>query len=252
MKALITGASSGIGRDIARYLSSLGYEIYAVARREERLNELKAELKTPVHPITADVSNYDECIKLYESLKGENIDILVNNAGFGAFGRFSQIPLETEIQMINTNITALHILTKLFLRDFKEKNKGYILNVASSAGFMMGPLLATYYASKAYVLRLSQAISRELEQEGSRVKISVLCPGPVNTEFDSVANVRFSLRGLSSEYVAKYAVKMLFKGKTVIIPGFKMKAAVVLSKLVPDNLLSAITYHCQHKKEKSI
>lgn len=252
MKALITGASSGIGRDIARYLSSLGYEIYAVARREERLNELKAELKTPVHPITADVSNYDECIKLYESLKGENIDILVNNAGFGAFGRFSQIPLETEIQMINTNITALHILTKLFLRDFKEKNKGYILNVASSAGFMMGPLLATYYASKAYVLRLSQAISRELENEGSRVKISVLCPGPVNTEFDSVANVRFSLRGLSSEYVAKYAVKKLFKGKTVIIPGFKMKAAVVLSKLVPDNLLSAITYHCQHKKEKSM
>ena len=252
MKALITGASSGIGRDIARYLSSLGYEIYAVARREERLNELKAELKTPVHPITADVSNYDECIKLYESLKGENIDILVNNAGFGAFGRFSQIPLETEIQMINTNITALHILTKLFLRDFKEKNKGYILNVASSAGFMMGPLLATYYASKAYVLRLSQAISRELEKEDSRVKISVLCPGPVNTEFDSVANVRFSLRGLSSEYVAKYAVKKLFKGKTVIIPGFKMKAAVVLSKLVPDNLLSAITYHCQHKKEKSM
>ena len=238
MKALITGASSGIGRDIARYLSSLGYEIYAVARREERLNELKAELKTPVHPITADVSNYD--------------DILVNNAGFGAFGRFSQIPLETEIQMINTNITALHILTKLFLRGFKEKNKGYILNVASSAGFMMGPLLATYYASKAYVLRLSQAISRELEKEGSRVKISVLCPGPVNTEFDSVANVRFSLRGLSSEYVAKYAVKKLFKGKTVIIPGFKMKAAVVLSKLVPDNLLSAITYHCQHKKEKSM
>lgn len=252
MKALITGASSGIGRDIARYLSSLGYEIYAVARREERLNELKAELKTPVHPITADVSNYDECIKLYESLKGENIDILVNNAGFGAFGRFSQIPLETEIQMINTNITALHILTKLFLGDFKEKNKGYILNVASSAGFMMGPLLATYYASKAYVLRLSQAISRELEKEGSRVKISVLCPGPVNTEFDSVANVRFSLRGLSSEYVAKYAVKKLFKGKTVIIPGFKMKAAVALSKLVPDNLLSAITYHCQHKKEKSM
>lgn len=249
MKALVTGASSGIGRDIARYLSSLGYDIYAVARRADRLNELKKELGKNVFPIEADLSKVENCIQLYDELKYENIDILVNSAGFGAFGSFSRIPLEREIEMINTNIIALHTLTKLFLRDFRERNKGYILNVSSSAGFMMGPLFAAYYASKAYVLRLSQAISRELKAEGSDVQMSVLCPGPVRTEFDDIANVSFSLKGLSSEYVAKYAVDKLFKGKTVIIPGIKMKLSVALSRLVPDNLLSVITYQCQHKKE---
>lgn len=249
MKALVTGASSGIGRDIARQLHAAGHEIYAVARRSDKLEELKNELKTNIHTITADLGNHDECISLYESLKGENIDILVNNAGFGTFGRFCEIPKEKELEMININIVAFHTLTKLFLNDFREKNKGYILNVASSAGFMIGPLLATYYATKAYVLRLSEAISCELKKEGSKVKISVLCPGPVKTEFDKVANVRFSLKGLTSDYVAKYAVKRMFKGKTVIIPGFKMKTAIFFSRFIPEKLLANITYHCQHKKE---
>lgn len=249
MKALVTGASSGIGRDIARVLSSLGYEIYAAARRTDRLEELKKELKTPVHVISCDLSEKENCIKLYNDLKGENIDVLVNNAGFGIFGEFSKIPLEKELDMLATNVTALHILTKLFLCDFKERGKGYILNVGSSAGFTVGPLLSSYYASKAYVLRLTQAVYRELKKENSPVHISVLCPGPVRTEFDEVANVKFSLKGLNSMDVAKYAVKKMFENKCVIIPGFAIKASVAATKLLPDNFVSKITYHIQHKKQ---
>ena len=249
MIAVVTGASSGIGRDIACELSSMGYDIYAVARREDKLNELKEELKTNVYPVVADLSKTDECYKLYELLKDKNVGVLVNNAGFGAFGKFMEIPLEREIEMINTNIVSVHILTKLFLKDFKEKNKGYILNVASSAGFMMGPLLAAYYASKAYVLRLTEAVSRELKEEKSSVQISVLCPGPVKTEFDSVANVKFSIKGLESKYVAKYAVDKMFKKKMLIVPGFVMKLSLLSSRFIPDVLLSKITYKIQKKKD---
>ena len=248
MIAVVTGASSGIGRDIARNLSQMGYDIYAVARREDKLLELKNELKTNVYPYVADLSKPEECKKLYEDLKDKDIDVLVNNAGFGAFGEFSEIPLERETEMINTNIVSVHILTKLFLNDFKAKDKGYILNVASSAGFMMGPLLATYYATKAYVLRLTEAIYRELKEEKSNVHVCTLCPGPVKTEFDSVANVSFSISGLESDYVAKYAIKKMFKRKMLIVPGFVMKMSLLFSRFVPDKLLSKITYNIQKKK----
>lgn len=251
VKALVTGASSGIGRDIACELSKMGYDIYAVARRENKLLELKESLKTNIYPIVADLSNRQECIALYDKLKNEDIEIVVNNAGFGAFGDFLNIPLEREIEMIDTNIVSLHILTKLFLKDFKKKNKGYILNVASSAGFMMGPLLATYYASKAYVLRITEAIYRELKETHSAVHVCALCPGPVKTEFDDVANVKFSIKGLESSYVAKYAVKKMFKRKMLIIPGFIMKLSLFFSRLVPDSLLSKITYSVQRKKDSN-
>lgn len=251
MIALVTGASSGIGKDIARTLSKMGYDIYAVARREDKLNELKNELETKVYPYVADLSKSEECKRLYEDLKDKDIDVLVNNAGFGAFGEFMSIPLERELEMINTNIVSLHILTKLFLKDFKFKNKGYILNVASSAGFMMGPLLATYYASKAYVLRLTEAIHRELKQAKSDVHVCVLCPGPVKTEFDSVANVKFSMSGLESDYVAKYAVKKMFQRKMLIVPGLTMKMSLLFSRFVPDALLSKITYNIQKKKDSN-
>lgn len=249
MKALITGASSGIGRDMAVMLGNMGYDIYAVARRAERLEELKKEIKSDVHPICADLSREEECYRLYETVKDEGIDIFINNAGFGAFGKFCDIPLEREIDMINLNVKSMHILFKLFLNDFLKNNHGYIMNVASSAGFMMGPLLATYYATKSYVLRLTQAVAKEIKKDGKNVCVSALCPGPVNTEFDSVANVRFSLKGLSSKYVAKYAINKMFAGKTVIIPGTKMKLAIGFSHIVPDGILSEITYRCQHKKE---
>lgn len=248
MKALVTGASSGIGRDIARYLSSLGYDIIAVAQRENRLIELKNELKTNVQVIPMDLSNKDNCIKLHEMVKDQNIDLLVNNAGFGVFGTFNETDLEKEIKLINTNITALHILTKLFLKDMEERNSGRILNVSSIASFVPGPLMAAYYSSKAYVLRLSQAIHKELKKKKSNVHISVLCPGPVATEFNDVAGVHFSLKPLSSEYVAKYAIDKTLKNKLIIVPGFMNKVARILIKLAPSKLVMEIVYKNQTRK----
>lgn len=163
MKALVTGASSGIGRDIARVLSKKGYDIIAVARDGNKLNELKNELETKVEIIALDLEDADSCKELYKVVKNKNIDVLINNAGFGEFGEFTTTNLDKEISMINTNITATHILTKLFLQDMVKKDKGYILNVSSISGFMPGPLMATYYSTKSYVLRLTQSIYTELK-----------------------------------------------------------------------------------------
>jgi len=248
VKALITGASSGIGRDIAVYLSKMGYDIYVVARRGALLEELKNSLSGNVRCICADLSREDECYRVYDELKNENIDFLINNAGFGVYGEFSKTDLKNELRLIDVNIKAVHILTKLFICDFIKKDYGYILNVASSAGFMMGPLFSSYYASKAYVLRLTQAISRELAEMNSGVKISVLCPGPVKTEFDEIAGVKSSLSGLNSYKVAKLAVDKTLKGKKLIIPGLTMKLSVFFSRFISQNILSKITFICQNKK----
>ena len=248
MRALVTGASSGIGRDMARYLSKLGYDLIIVAQREERLIELKEELKTNVQVISMDLSIKENCINLYKSIKNQEIDLLINNAGFGEFGTFNETDLEKEIKLINTNITAVHILTKLFLKDMKKVNKGRILNVASVAGFAPGPLMAAYYSSKAYVLRLSQAIYTELKKDKSNVHISVLCPGPIATEFNDVAGVKFTLKPLSSEYVAKYAVDKMLAGKEVIVPGFTIKALKCINKILPSNLMLEGRYHMQKHK----
>lgn len=252
MKALVTGASSGIGRDIARYLSKLGYDIIAVAQREERLIALKAELKTQVEVIPMDLSKKENCLELYEKVKEQNIDLLINNAGFGLFGEFTETDLEKEVNLINTNITAVHVLTKLFLEDMEKRDSGRILNVSSIASFAPGPLMAAYYASKAYVLRFSQAIYKELKKKKSNVHISILCPGPVATEFNDVAGVHFSLKPLSSEYVAKYAIDKTLNDKLIIIPGFMNKIIRILSKLAPSKLAMEIVYHNQTKKKENI
>lgn len=250
MKALITGASSGIGKDIACILGNLGYDLIVVARRKNILNELKKEVKTNVLVIPLDLSEEDNLETLWNTVKDEDIDILVNNAGFGLFGEFDKTDLDTEFKMIDVNIKAVHYLTKKFLIKFKEKNSGHILNVASSAGFMAGPKLTTYYATKNYVLRLTEAIYEELKVDKSNVKISCLCPGPVDTEFNKVAHGEFHTSSLSSEYVAKYAVKEMFKNKLYIIPSFKMKAAVFLTRLAPRKILLKITYKIQDRKSR--
>ncbi len=248
MKALITGASSGIGRDIARELSKKGYELVIVARNIEKLNSLKEELKTKVEIESMDISVVDNCKKLFERHK--DIDILINNAGFGDCGEFTKTNLEKEIKMINTNIIAYHVLTKLYLQKMREKNKGIILNVASIAGFMPGPLMATYYSTKAYIVRLSEAIREELRREKSKVQVSILCPGPVDTNFNKVADVEFALKGLSSEYVAKYTIKKMFKGKFYIVPGIKIKLAKFATKIVSNNIVAMCIYNIQKRKIK--
>lgn len=248
MKALITGASSGIGRDMAKYLSSLGYDLIIVARRTELLEKLKAEVNTNVEVVTLDISKEENCHKLFEEHK--DIDILINNAGFGLFGHFVDTELEKELNMIDTNIKAMHILTKLYVQEMVKRNSGKILNVASIAGFMTGPLMATYYATKNYVVSLSRAINKELRKKKSNVKISVLCPGPVKTEFNDVAGVRFAIKGLSSNYVAKYGIDKLLKNKEVILPGLSIKLAKLGNKIAPDPLAIEIAYHVQKSKNK--
>lgn len=250
MKALITGASSGIGKDISKILASKGYNLVLVARNKEQLENLAEKLKEKnkieVETIAMDLSIAENCKELHK--KVQNVDILINNAGFGDCGNFTKTDLNKEISMINTNIVAYHILMKLYLIDMKEKDSGKILNVASIAGFMPGPLMSTYYATKSYIVRLSESVREELKKEQSNVKISILCPGPVNTNFNKVANVKFHMREANSMSVAKYAIKKMEKGKFYIVPGIDIKLAKIGAKLTPAPLVSKITYMIQKRK----
>jgi len=248
MRALITGASAGLGAEFARQLSKMGYDLILVARREDRLKELSAELDTKTEIITMDLSLEENCFKLFESLENTKIDLLINNAGFGLFGNFTETDLDKEMNMIDLNIKSLHILTKLFLKKFKEADCGRILNVASSAAFLSGPLMATYYATKAYVLRLTDAISEELRRDKSKVYIGALCPGPVDTEFSAVAGVNFALAGIKADYCVRYALKKMFKGKKIIIPGVIVRTGVFFQRFLPYSILRRISFNIQRKK----
>ena len=247
MKALVTGGSSGIGRDMAIYLSKLGYNVILVSKDENKLKSVSMSIKGSSYYV-CDISSKEECIRLYNKVKSENIELLINNAGFGKFGEFNEINLEDELNMIDVNIKGIHILTKLFLNDFIKRDSGYILNVASSAAFEPGPLMATYYSTKAYVLRLTTSIYEELRRKKSNVHVSVFCPGPVRTNFNNVANVKFEIKSISSDYAAKYAIDKMFKNKLVIIPTFYMKGLVFLTRLTPTKLLARIAYNIQNKK----
>ncbi|MBO5370895.1 MAG: SDR family oxidoreductase, partial [Clostridia bacterium] len=254
MKALITGASSGLGWDMAHILSEKGYDIIAVARRQDRLEKLREELSTNVEIVVADLSDVNQCITL--ASRASEVDVFINNAGFGVFGTLCTTNLDDELKMLDTNIRAVHVLTKLVAKEFQKRNSGYILNVSSLASFFPGPLFGAYYASKSYVLRLSQSLDEELRQENSKVSISVLCPGPVQTEFGAVAKVNFgegtekmgNLIVLTSHAVAKYAIKKMFDGKQVIIPGTLMKIAAFMRHILPDKLLAKAVYAIQSKK----
>ena len=248
MKALITGASSGLGYVFAQQLSKLGYDLVLVARRKDRLKKLQKEIKTKSEIIQMDLSDEKNCIKLHNMLK-EKMDIVINNAGFGAFGNFTETNLNTELQMIDVNIKCVHILTKLFLIDFKKKSKGYILNVASSAAFQPGPLMVTYYSTKSYVFNLTQGIRGELLKEKSNIYVGCLCPGPVETEFNNVAKVKFAVKSLDADYVVKHALKRMFKKKSIIIPGFSIKLIYYFGKLLPLKLKLKVAYCIQRKKQ---
>lgn len=254
MIALVTGASSGIGRDISRELAKRNYDLIVVARNEEELKKLKQELEKEysikVDVRTMDLIDREGCKKLYSDVKEKYnyIDVLINNAGFGTCGEFINTNLEKELGMIDTNIAALHILTKLFLKDMVERDEGYIMNVSSIAGFMPGPLMATYYATKSYVLRLTQSINQELKMKKSNVKISALCPGPVKTNFQKVADVKFNVAETESSDVARIAVRKMFKGKKVIFTQFHIKLTSILAKILPDSFMAFCCYFVQRRK----
>lgn len=254
MIALVTGASSGIGRDIARSLAKHGINVIITARRRDRLTELKNELVgeygVKVMCVSADLSKEDQVFKLYDAVKKYNIDILINNAGFGVFGEFTETNLERELDMIDVNIKAFHILFKLFLRDFKKRGCGYILNTASVAGFMPGPWFSSYYSSKAYIVRMTQAVAEELRVKHAGVHVSMLCPGPVSTEFSETARVKFRTIPYSSEKLAEHAVREMFAGKLMICENGFSKALVLLGKLLPDRVLAFGARMFQSKRER--
>ncbi len=248
MKALITGATSGIGKAIAAEFSKRGISLILTGRNVNALQQLQHTLPVPVEIIALNLSENQAPFQLYEFCQGKHVDILVNNAGFGVYGRFSETALEEELELIQVNIRAVHILTKLFLQEFEKRGSGKILNVASSAGFLTGPLFSSYYASKNYVLRLSLAIAEELRRKKSRVSISVLCPGPVQTGFNDRAGVEFRVKALSPESVAREAVFGLLTGKRIIIPGMMIRAGIAVSHMIPEELLARILYHAQAAK----
>ncbi len=254
MIALVTGASSGIGRDIARSLAKHGINVIITARRRDRLIELKEELTrkygVKVMYIAADLTDENQCFRLYEQVKKYNIDILVNNAGFGVFGEFAETNLEQELDMLDVNIKAFHILFKLFLKDFIKRDCGFILNSASMAGFFPGPLFSSYYASKAYIVRMTQAVAEELHARHSNVRVSMLCPGPVATEFSERARVRFSIPPVSSEKLAETAVRNMFGGSLIITPNALQKTGIILGKLVPDRALAFAARLVQFSRER--
>ena len=246
MKALITGASSGIGLEMAKYLSSLGHEVILVAKDERKLNSVKDVMTTNAKVYCYDLSVMDNCFLLYDKVKDEKIDIVINNAGYGIFGDYEMDNIDREMNMIDLNVKCLHILTKLFVNN---KNTKYIMNVASSAGLMKGgPLMSGYYATKSYVCSYSFALYEELRRRGVDKHISVLCPGPVNTNFNKVANVKFNIKSLEAPEVAKYAIDKMFKNKLLIIPGATVRMGVFFSRFLPLKALLKITYNIQDKK----
>lgn len=250
MKALITGASSGIGKEMAIYLSELGFDLILASRNKEKLESLASKLKTKVKLVVIDLSLEKSPKDLYMICKNENIDFLINNAGFGLFGDYRDVNLNTELDMINLNVKALHVLTRMFLKDMEKRESGYILNVGSSAGLLRGgPLMSTYYATKGYVVDFTLATYEELRRNKSKVNISVLCPGPVKTNFNSVAGVSFNLSSLEAKYVARYAIDQTMKNKLVIVPGFKVRAGIFFSKFLSIKSLLKTTYNIQRRKK---
>ena len=248
MKALITGASSGIGKDMAKYLASFGYDLYVVSRNKNKLINIYKNFPVKVTIIDLDLTKKENCFKLYDKVKNEKIDILINNAGFGETGQFCNTSLNKELDMIDLNIKAYHILTKLFLNDFVKRNYGRILNIASFAAFMPGVNMACYYATKSYILNLSLAIYQELKQNNSKVKISVFCPGLIKTNFNNVAHVKFYVPSIESEYASKYAIDNMFKNKLMIIPP-NMKLNYILTKIIPVKLVLKVSKNIQKRKD---
>jgi short-subunit dehydrogenase len=254
--ALITGASNGIGLELAKIHASKGDNLVLVARNISKLNQIKTELesqyKISVHIIGKDLSLPNAPQEVYDELKHKNIviDYLINNAGFGDYGFFYETKWEKELQMINLNITALTHFTKLFLQDMVKRRSGKIMNVASTAAFQSGPTMAIYYASKAYVLSFSEAIDNEVSDKG--VTVTTLCPGPTETGFLEAAALQDSklFKGkkiAGAKEVAEYGHKAMMQGKTVAIQGFMNRVMANAVRFIPRALAVKVVRGIQAK-----
>jgi hypothetical protein len=254
--ALVTGASSGIGLDLAKRFAAEGYDVALVARSEGKLAEvakaIEAEHKVRAHVVTADLAKAGAADALVKTLgeRGIEVDVLVNNAGYACYGAFAETDLADELNMIQVNIVALTHLTKLVVRQMVARKAGRVLNVASTAAFQPGPLMAVYYATKAYVLSFSEALANELA--GSGVTVTALCPGPTKTGFQARAQMEQSklVRGkeiMTAETVARIGYAGLMKGKTVVIPGVSNKMMAQAVRFLPRKTVTKLVRNAQER-----
>ena len=253
--ALITGASGGIGYELALLFARNGYDCILVARSRDKLDELAARLESEHHVKTLvigrDLSRPNAVDEIYEEVTAASmpVDVLVNNAGFPVFGPFNETDLQTELEMLQVNVVALTALTKLFLRGMVERRAGRILNLASTAAFLPGPLMAVYYASKAYVLSFSQALANELR--GTGVTVTALCPGPTRTGFqkrgvmEDSRLVQGEIADAASVALAGY--RGLMAGKTLVIPGFSNKLIPWVVRLSPRGVVTRVVRRMQER-----
>jgi len=257
--AVVTGASSGIGREFARLAAGDGYEVVLVARRRERLEELARELTgtfgVAAIPLAADLSDPFAPERIFREVTGSrpDVDLLVNAAGLGVHGLFADAPLERQLETLQVNVLALTALTKLFLTGMRERRRGVIVNLASTAAFQPGPFMAVYYASKAYVLSFTEALAEELR--GTGVTATALCPGPTVTEFQKLAGVEdtplFTGRMVSdAATVARAGYAGAMKGKRVVVPGLANRILGLAARIGPSRLSTRVARRLQEKRSR--
>ncbi|MCD7751968.1 MAG: SDR family oxidoreductase [Lachnospiraceae bacterium] len=247
--AVITGATSGIGREFAYAFAAMGYRLVLTGRRTGRLEALSEELQVPCRIWTADLSDEEQCYDFLERLEKTRVDVFINNAGFGVCGSFTETELSKETSLIDVNVKAMHILLKRMLKKMERQGFGTILNVGSAAGLLpAGPHMAAYYASKSYVVSLTRAVARELAEQKSPVYVAVLCPGPVDTEFNARANVKFAMKGISPKYCVREALRGMKRRQNVIIPSPLVRAGTLVQKLLPASILIPLISAQQKRK----
>jgi uncharacterized protein len=241
--ALITGASSGIGREFAEVCADNGWNLVLTARNQERLTIAAEELRA-VHKVQTRVAPIDLSLpeapeQLFRALSGVPISLLISNAGFGTYGPFAEANLAVQTEMVQVNVTALMQLTRLFLEPMLQRGSGRILHVASTAAFQPGPMVSVYYASKAFVLSFSYALADELKDTG--VSVTALCPGMTRTDFQKRAGMKEkrSLPMMSPRTVAEAGYRGLLRGKRVVIPGLMNRIGAFLARRAPLRLTSS-------------
>ncbi|OUL36948.1 short-chain dehydrogenase [Nostoc sp. T09] len=255
--ALITGAANGIGYELAYIFALNGYNLVLVDRMAEKLaevaNKFQDELGISVKAIVKDLSIKTSPEEIFTELQQEfiKVDVLVNNAGFGIHGLFNETNLNTELEMLQVNLVCLTHLTKLFLKDMVKQGEGKVLNLSSAAAFQPGPLMAVYFATKAYILSFSQALASELE--GTGVTVTALCPGPTESAFHERTGIAGAKQVennnmMDAATVAKIGYRALMEGKTVAIPGFKNRLLAEIVRFTPRNLVTKIVKNMQEIK----